>query len=155
MSQTAPTLTDIRGAAIACRHHRVTAPSNRRQQMSGDSTARRSPPREQPRTKAGRPRSRRIHRGPKGASVMDLIFKIRGGDRWSATLRSDPTVVLVSDSSDTLTRISRELALAIIQGHGKETLQTLREAGLALPEPEPEPADQDPRGNARVQDAAS
>jgi hypothetical protein len=118
--------------------------------MTGDSTARLSPPREQPRTQAGGSRSRRLHRGPKGASVMDLIFKIRGGDRWSATLRSDPSVVLVSDSSDILTRISRELALAILQNHGKETLQALREAGLALPEPDPEPAD--PRGSARVQD---
>jgi hypothetical protein len=155
MSQTASALPDIRGAAIACIHHRVTAPSKRRQQMSGDSTAWRPSRGEQPRTQGGRPRSRRMHQGPKGASVMDLIFKIRGGDRWSATLRSAPSVVLVSDSSATLTEISRELVLAIFQDCGEETLQALREAGLALPDPDPEPADQDPHGNERVQDAAS
>jgi hypothetical protein len=120
--------------------------------MSGSSTAPSSTRKEQSGTQASRPRSRRLHRGPKGASVLDLIFKISSGDRWSATLRSSPTVVLVSDSGEELDRISHDLALAILQGRGEEKLQALREAGLALPEPEP--VDEDLTGGP-VREAAS
>jgi hypothetical protein len=61
-----------------------------------------------------RPRSRRLHRGPKGATVIDLIFKVDSKDGWTATLRNDPSVVLVADSGDELAHLTRELALAML-----------------------------------------
>lgn len=121
--------------------------------MSGDNMARRSPQGDQPRPQTGRPHGPRWHRGPKGGSVMDLLFKVGGGDGRSATLRSSPGVVLVAEDSDTLDRICRQYAIAIFEDRGEETLQELREAGLALPEPEP--AGQETRDPAQARDLAS
>jgi hypothetical protein len=84
--------------------------------------------------------ARRGHRAPRGASVLDLIFRIRSprqAGTWTATLRSDPAVVIVADTGDALNARSRDLALAILQGHGSETLTAMRQAGTALPEPGP------------------
>jgi hypothetical protein len=86
-----------------------------------------------PKALAGRPRSRRWHRGPKGATVIDLIFKIDSSDGWSATLRNDPSVVLVADNGDDLAQLTRELALALLQGRRAETLRSMRLAGAVLP----------------------
>jgi hypothetical protein len=98
-------------------------------------------PRREPTGRAGRPRARRWHRGPKGADLLDLIFKIRSRDGWSATLRNNPSVVLVSDNGDDLARLTHDLALAILEGHGPETLLAMRSAGTALPAPDPETED--------------
>jgi hypothetical protein len=84
--------------------------------------------------------TRRGHRAPRGASVLDLIFRIRSprqAGTWTATLRSDPAVVIVADDGEALNARSRDLALAILQGHGKDTLTAMRQAGTALPEPPP------------------
>jgi hypothetical protein len=95
----------------------------------------------QPATPGGtsiRAQRRRGHRAPKGAAVLDLIFKVRSPDQagaWTATLRSDPAVVIVAGTGEALTTLSRDLALAILQGHGRETLTAMRQAGTALPEP--------------------
>ena len=80
-------------------------------------------------------RSRRWHRGPKGASVLDLIFKYSAGDGWSATLRSDPSVILVADNGSELASLTRDFALAMLQDRGQEALDELRRAGSALPGP--------------------
>jgi hypothetical protein len=89
-----------------------------------------------------RPRSRRWHRGPKGADLIDLVFKINSKDGWSATLRNNPSVVLVAGTGDELADLCRELALAILQHRYPETLSAMRAAGKALLEPDsqaPEP----------------
>jgi hypothetical protein len=56
-----------------------------------------------------RPRTRRWHRGPKGADLIDLVFKISSKDGWSATLRNNPSVVLVAEDGYELGELSREL----------------------------------------------
>lgn len=85
-----------------------------------------------------RPRSRRWHRGPRGADLLDLIFKISSKDGWSATLRNNPSVVLVAKNGDELAELTRELALAILQHRYSETLSAMRAAGSALPAPDPQ-----------------
>jgi hypothetical protein len=85
-----------------------------------------------------RPRSRRWHRGPKGADLLDLVFKISSRDGWSATLRNNPSVVLVARNGDELAELTRELALAILQHRYSETLSAMRTAGSALPVPDPQ-----------------
>jgi hypothetical protein len=94
-----------------------------------------------PAARADQPRSRRWHRGPKGATVIDLIFKIDSSDGWSATLRNDPSVVLVADNGDELAQLTRELALAMLQGRRAETLRDMRLAGAVLPPPDSETED--------------
>lgn len=84
-----------------------------------------------------RPQSRRWHRGPKGADLLDLVFKISSKDGWSATLRNNSSVVLVANNGDELAALTRELALAILQHRCSETLGAMRAAGSALPEPDP------------------
>jgi hypothetical protein len=84
-----------------------------------------------------RPRSHRWHRGPKGADLLDLVFKISSKDGWSATLRNNPSVVLVAKNGDELAELTRELALAILQHRCPEALSAMRAAGKALPEPDP------------------
>src|ERR1700722_8226147 len=91
-----------------------------------------------------RPRSRRWHRGPKGADLVDLVFKINSKDGWSATLRNNPSVVLVAENGDELGALCRELALAILQHRYPETLSAMREAGKALPESGPGPQSPEP-----------
>jgi hypothetical protein len=85
----------------------------------------------------GRSRSRRWHRGPKGADLLDLVFKISSKDGWAATLRNNPSVVLVAKDGSELAELTRELALAILQHRCAETLSAMRAAGKALPEPDP------------------
>jgi hypothetical protein len=85
----------------------------------------------------GRPRSRRWHRGPKGADLLDLVFKITSEPRWTATLRKNPNVVLVAKDGDELARLTLELALAILQHRYPETLSAMRATGSALPDPDP------------------
>jgi hypothetical protein len=84
---------------------------------------------------AGRSRSRRWHRGPKGADLLDLVFKITSTPEWTATLRNNPSVVLVAEDGDGLASRARELALAILQHRYPETLNAMRAAGSALPDP--------------------
>jgi hypothetical protein len=101
-----------------------------------------------------RPRSRRWHRGPKGADLLDLVFKISSKDGWSATLRNNPSVVLVAKNGDELAELTRELALAILQHRYSETLSTMRAAGSALPaaaprSPEPTAASAEPGARSR------
>jgi hypothetical protein len=103
-----------------------------------------------------RPRTRRWHRGPKGADLIDLVFKVSSKDGWSATLRNNPSVVLVAEDGYELGELSRELALAILQHRYPETLSAMRAAGKALPEPDsqsPEPgsASDEPRERSRNQ----
>jgi hypothetical protein len=81
------------------------------------------------------PRSRRWHRGPKGADLLDLVFKITSKPGWTATLRNNPSVVLVAKDGDELARLTRELALAILQHRYPETLSAMRAVGSALPDP--------------------
>ena len=81
------------------------------------------------------PRSHRWHRGPKGADLLDLVFKITSEPGWTATLRNNPSVVLVAKDGDALARLTRELALAILQHRSPETLNAMRAAGSALPDP--------------------
>jgi hypothetical protein len=85
-----------------------------------------------------RSRSRRWHRGPKGADLLDLVFKISSKDGWSATLRNNPNVVLVAKDGGELADLTRELALAILQHRYAETLRAMRAVGSALPEPDPQ-----------------
>jgi hypothetical protein len=64
--------------------------------------------------------------------VLDLIWKIdSGGDRWSATLRTDRCVVVTAADGDELARRTRDLTLAILEGHGAEALYAMRSAGAA------------------------
>jgi hypothetical protein len=81
--------------------------------------------------------ARRGHRAPRNPGVLDLIFKIRDPDAgpWTATLRSDPAVVVIADDGDILRARTRDLALAMLQGHGEATLHAMRQAGTALPQP--------------------
>jgi hypothetical protein len=85
---------------------------------------------------------------PKGAAVLDLIFRISPAESgpWTATLRSDPSVVLTAGDGDVLLTRSRALAVAILHGHGEETLAAMRQAGTALPAPGPPAADRPPAG---------
>jgi hypothetical protein len=85
-----------------------------------------------------RPRTRRWHRGPKGADLLDLVFKINSKDGWRATLRNNPSVVLVADDGYELGALCRELALAILEHRYPEALSAMRAAGKALPEPDPQ-----------------
>jgi hypothetical protein len=94
-----------------------------------------------------RPRSRRWHPGPKGADLLDLVFKISSRDGWSATLRNNPSVVLVAKNGDELAELTRELALAILQHRYPETLSAMRAAGSAPPEPGPQPPEPGPTSN--------
>jgi hypothetical protein len=94
-----------------------------------------------------RPRARRWHRGPKGADLIDLVFKINSKDGWSATLRNNPSVVLVAEDGYELGRLSRELALAILQHRYPETISAMRAAGKALPEPDPPSSEPDSAGD--------
>jgi hypothetical protein len=71
--------------------------------------------------------------------VLDLIFRVSHEDGWTATLRNEPSVVLVADGGEKLAEISKALAIAILQGRGTETLEAMREAGWVLPEPETGP----------------
>lgn len=88
----------------------------------------------------GRSRSRRWHRGPKGADLLDLVFKITSRPGWTATLRNNPSVVLVAQDGDELARLTRELALAILQHRYQETLTAVRAAGSALAAPDAQSA---------------
>jgi hypothetical protein len=104
--------------------------------MSGTRTAPRSAERLGAAMAAGRSEASRLRRGPGNATVLDLIFRVTGQGRWPATLRNDPSVVLVAGSGEELSAISRGLAVAILQGHGAHALQAMRAAGQALPAPE-------------------
>jgi serine/threonine-protein kinase RsbW len=115
---------------------------------------------------ADQPRSRRWHRGPKGATMIDLIFKIASSDGWSATLRNDPSVVLVAETGDELAQLTRELALALLQNRRAETLRSMRLAGTMLPaadsetgnpgaaEGAPQPRDRDAADGRPVNEAS-
>jgi hypothetical protein len=64
--------------------------------------------------------------------VLDLIWKIDSrGDRWSATLRTDRRMVVTAADCDELARRTRDLTLAILEGHGAEALHAMRSAGAA------------------------
>jgi hypothetical protein len=66
---------------------------------------------------------------------------------WSATLRNNPSVVLVAKNGDELAELTRELALAILQHRYPETLSAMRAAGSALPEPDPQSPEPGPVGD--------
>ena len=118
--------------------------------MDSSNTSAQGGDREEPDACDREPSTRRWHRGPKGASVLDLIFKVSSKGGWSATLRSNPSVVLVAGDGVRLGEISGELALAILEGHGAEKLQAMREAGQALPAPEPDPDGAETRPRRRL-----
>lgn len=82
----------------------------------------------------GRRRPRRWHRGPSGADLLDLIFKLTSEPEWTATLRNNPSVVLIAKDGDELARLAQELTLAILRHRYPETLKAMRAAGSALPD---------------------
>src|SRR5882724_2598272 len=60
-----------------------------------------------------------------GPGLLDLIWKIRCPQgNWSATLRSDPSVVVKASTGDELDRLARDLTRAILDGHSVQALRT-------------------------------
>jgi hypothetical protein len=56
--------------------------------------------------------------------LLDLIWKISSSSgSWTATLRNDPSVVVTADGGEELAHLTRNLTLAILQGHGEDALR--------------------------------
>lgn len=49
--------------------------------------------------------------------VMEKIWKIESRPYWSATLRSDPSIVVTADGGDKLAKVATKLTVALLQGN--------------------------------------
>ena len=60
-----------------------------------------------------------------GPGLLDLIWKINcRRENWSATLRSNPSIVVTAGTGDELAQVTRDLTMAILEGRGTEVLRT-------------------------------
>jgi hypothetical protein len=65
---------------------------------------------------------------------MDLLWKIQSRPHWSATLRSNPSIVVTADDGDKLADLATKFTIALLQssrnesGHGHEHVGRVADA---------------------------